>query len=67
MYAKVRTILFLPRRVLLTTFVSDWETLALLDLLIATHAARVGAVLVSNDHAFRLVRDLKIEDWTLSS
>lgn len=39
--------------------------LAPLDLLIASHAAHMNAVLVTNDQAFRKVAGLKIEDWTL--
>lgn len=40
------------------------KILAPLDLLIATHALRVGAVLVTNDQAFCQIDDLHIEDWT---
>lgn len=40
------------------------KTLAPLDLLIAAHALGVGAVLVTNDHAFAFVPGLEIEDWT---
>jgi tRNA(fMet)-specific endonuclease VapC len=40
------------------------RTLAPLDLLIATHAYSLGAVLVTNDKAFSQVTDLHIEDWT---
>ena len=36
-----------------------------LDLLIATHALSVGAVMVTNDQAFCQVADLSIEDWTI--
>ncbi|MHB1282224.1 MAG: PIN domain-containing protein [Acidithiobacillus sp.] len=39
--------------------------LASLDLLIATHALSVGAVLVTNDRAFSQMADLKVEDWTV--
>lgn len=35
-----------------------------LDLLIATHALSIGAVLVTNDRAFDQVADLHVEDWT---
>lgn len=35
-----------------------------LDMLIAAHAASVGAVLVTADKAFRHVAGLEIEDWT---
>jgi len=40
------------------------KILAPLDLLIATHALSVGAVLVTNDHAFGQVANLVVEDWT---
>ena len=41
------------------------KTLAPLDLLIASHADSLGAVLVSNDHAFRLMGCLRVENWAL--
>ncbi len=34
-----------------------------LDTMIAAHALATGAVLVSSDHAFSRVKDLKVEDW----
>ena len=40
------------------------KILAPLDLLIACHALSVGAVLVTNDHAFGQVAELQVEDWT---
>lgn len=40
------------------------KNLAPLDLLIATHALSVGAILVTNDRAFSQVPDLVVEDWT---
>jgi tRNA(fMet)-specific endonuclease VapC len=42
------------------------RTLAPLDLLIAAHALSIGAVLVTNDHAFGLVAELPIEDWSVA-
>jgi tRNA(fMet)-specific endonuclease VapC len=38
-----------------------------LDLMIAAHALALGAVLVTNDHAFSRIKKLKIEDWTKTS
>ena len=40
------------------------KTLAPLDLLIAAHAKSLGAVLVTNDKAFRQMSNLRLEDWT---
>lgn len=40
------------------------KILAPLDLLIATHALSLGAVLVTNDKAFRQVVHLQVADWT---
>ena len=42
------------------------KLLGALDLLIATHALSVGAVLVTNDQAFFQVADLHVEDWLVS-
>ena len=36
-----------------------------LDLMIGSHALAVGAILVTNDHAFGRIKKLKIEDWTV--
>jgi tRNA(fMet)-specific endonuclease VapC len=41
------------------------KSLGPLDLLIAAHALDVGAVLVTNDRAFRQVDGLQVEDWTV--
>ena len=35
-----------------------------LDLMIGAHALALGAILVTNDHAFRWIEGLKVEDWT---
>ena len=35
-----------------------------LDIMIAAHALSTQAVLVTNQHVFRRVKHLKIEDWT---
>ncbi|MGH8499472.1 MAG: type II toxin-antitoxin system VapC family toxin [Methylococcales bacterium] len=40
------------------------KILAPLDLLIATHALSVNAIMVTNDRAFHQVSGLSIEDWT---
>ncbi len=40
------------------------KVLAPLDLLIATHALSVDAVLVTNDQAISQMANLHIEDWT---
>lgn len=41
----------------------DGKALAPLDLLIASHALKTSAVLVTDDRAFRQVRDLAVENW----
>lgn len=41
------------------------KVLAPLDMLIAVHALNEGAVLVTNDQAFRQMTRLKVEDWTV--
>ena len=35
-----------------------------LDMMIGAHALAAEAVLVTNDHSFRRLKHLKIEDWT---
>jgi tRNA(fMet)-specific endonuclease VapC len=35
-----------------------------LDTMIAAHALALDAVLVTNDHAFRRIKKLKVVDWT---
>lgn len=41
------------------------KTLAPLDLLIASHALSVSAVLVTNDQALHQMTGLQVQDWTL--
>jgi len=38
-----------------------------LDTMIGAHALALGATLVTNDHAFRRIKILKVEDWTKGS
>jgi tRNA(fMet)-specific endonuclease VapC len=45
--------------------VAQGKVIAPLDLLIASHALCSGAVLVSNDQAFRQIDALVLEDWTI--
>ena len=40
------------------------EPMGNLDLMIAAQALAAEALLVTNDHAFRRVKGLRIEDWT---
>ena len=42
------------------------KPLAPLDLLIASHALSLNAILVTNDQAFSHVNNLQIQDWTIS-
>jgi tRNA(fMet)-specific endonuclease VapC len=39
-------------------------TMGNLDLMIAAQALAENAILVSNDRAFRRIKQLQIEDWT---
>jgi tRNA(fMet)-specific endonuclease VapC len=41
------------------------KTLSPNDMLIASHALSVDAILVTSDKAFRQVKDLVVEDWTV--
>jgi len=46
------------------TLEHEGSPLGALDTMIASHALAEGLFLVTNDHAFRRVKNLKIEDWT---
>ena len=41
------------------------KVIAPLDLLIAAHALSTGAVLITNDQAFRQIDALLLDDWTI--
>ena len=43
------------------------RVLAPMDLLIATHALSINAVLATNDRAFGQLSGLSVEDWTVES
>jgi tRNA(fMet)-specific endonuclease VapC len=45
----------------------EGRVIAPMDLLIGAHALSIGAVLVTNDHAFGLLPGLSVEDWTEGS
>jgi tRNA(fMet)-specific endonuclease VapC len=49
------------------TLEREGQPMGNLDVMIAAHALAVGAVLVTNDHAFARMKKLKIEDWTKAS
>ncbi len=42
------------------------KTIAVMDLLIATHALSIGAVLITNDQAMAQIVGLQVQDWTLA-
>ncbi len=44
---------------------SQGQPMGALDLLIAAHALETGAVLVTNDKAFRRISRLVVEDWSV--
>ena len=44
---------------------SNGNLLGSLDMQIAAHASQLGAVLVTNDQAFKRIKQLKVEDWTV--
>ena len=41
------------------------NVLGSLDMQIAAHASQLGAILVTNDQAFKRIKQLKVEDWTV--
>jgi tRNA(fMet)-specific endonuclease VapC len=45
----------------------DGQPMGNLDVMIAAHALALGAIFVTNDHAFARIKKLKVEDWTKSS
>jgi tRNA(fMet)-specific endonuclease VapC len=49
------------------TLEREGQPMGNLDVMIAAHALAVGAVLVTNDHAFTRIKKLKVEDWTKPS
>ena len=51
--------------VLRASMARQGKSLAALDMLIAAHALSLGAVLVTNDQAFRQITQLVVEDWTV--
>ena len=44
---------------------SNGNLLGPLDMQIAAHASQLGAILVTNDQAFKRIQKLKVEDWTV--
>jgi tRNA(fMet)-specific endonuclease VapC len=46
------------------TLEREGQAMGNLDTMIGAHALAVGAVLVTNDHAFRRIKKLKVADWT---
>ena len=46
------------------TLEREGQPMGNLDTMIAAQALAEGLVLVTNDHAFRRIRKLRIEDWT---
>lgn len=41
------------------------QPMGTLDMMIGAHALVIGAILVSNDHAFTRITGLNVEDWTV--
>ena len=44
---------------------SNGNLLGPLDMQIAAHASQLGAILVTNDQAFKRFQKLQVEDWTV--
>jgi tRNA(fMet)-specific endonuclease VapC len=47
------------------TLEKSGQPMGSLDMMIGAHALSDGAVLVTHDRAFKRIRGLKIEDWTV--
>jgi tRNA(fMet)-specific endonuclease VapC len=46
------------------TLEREGQPIGNLDTMIAAHALALDAILVTNDHAFRRIKKLKVVDWT---
>jgi tRNA(fMet)-specific endonuclease VapC len=46
------------------TLEREGQPMGNLDAMIGAHALALDAVLVTNDHAFARIKNLKVEDWT---
>jgi tRNA(fMet)-specific endonuclease VapC len=46
------------------TLEREGQPMGNLDTMIAAHALALGAILVTNDHAFARIKKLKVVDWT---
>jgi tRNA(fMet)-specific endonuclease VapC len=46
------------------TLEREGQPMGNLDVMIAAHALALGAILVTNDHAFARIKKLKVGDWT---
>jgi tRNA(fMet)-specific endonuclease VapC len=51
---------------LLAILEREGQPMGNLDIMIAAHTLALGAILVTNDHAFARIKKLKVEDWTKS-
>jgi len=46
------------------TLEREGQPMGNLDMMIGAHAIALGSVLVTNDQAFKRIKQLKVEDWT---